>query len=148
MEPPASYARNSDDKKFVWKFTIRNSQELTMNHYLTVNEFQTKFREDVIEKNRKHRIKTQVMLAAIGEDIEKCKFYVFYDNIIYIFDSILEAYECAFQVHFVFNLTYQAQALLFWQFIQYYFYDLPIEKPGSTQKSIMKHADQIKININ
>ena len=119
-----------------------------MNHFLTVNEFQKEFRKNLIEKNRKHKIRTQVLLAAIGENLETCNFYVFYDNIIYIFDSILEAYECAFQVHVVFNLAYQVQAQHFWEFIQYYFYDLPIEKAGTTQKSIMKHADQIKINQN
>ena len=146
MEPPASYAVNPQDKKFVWKFTIKNSLDVTMQHFLTLNEFQSEFREHIMDRNRVHRIKTQVMLAAIGETLEKSKFYVLYDNIVYVFDSILEAYECAFQVHVVFNLKYQAQAQHFWEFIQYYFYELPIEKPGTIQKSIMKHANQIKSN--
>ena len=146
MEPPASYAVNPENKKFVWKFSIKNSQDFTMKHFETLEEFKSEFREHIKKRNTMHRIKTQVMLAAIGESLEESKFYVFYDNIVYDFDSILEAYECAFQVYAVFNLKYQAQAQHFWEFIQYYFYDMPIERPGTLQKSIMKHADQIKAN--
>ena len=115
-----------------------------MKHFLSVNEFQIEFREKVIEKNKQFSVRTQVLLAAIGPNIEESIFYVFYDNIVYKFESILAAYECAFQVHIVFNLKYQAQSQHFWEFIQYYFYDIPITSPGTRQKSLMKHADSIK----
>ena len=114
-----------------------------MQHFLTVNEFQQKFREEIINKNKLFNIKTQVLLAAIGKDLDTSKFHVFYDNIAYNFDSILEAFEIAFQIHIVFDLKYQAQATNFWHFIQYFFYDLPLPK-GSTELSIKNIADEIK----
>ena len=143
MIPPKSYAKQNDNKKIIWKFTTQNSQELTIQHFLTVNEFQQKFRENIINKNKLFNIKTQVLLAAIGKEIDTSKFHVFYDNIAYNFDSILEAFEVAFQIHVVFDLKYQAQAINFWQFIQYYFYDLPLPR-GSTQLSIKTIAEEIK----
>ena len=116
---------------------------MTHQHFLTLNEFQQKFRETIVCKNKSYNVKTQVIIAAIGKDIENCKYHVFYDNIIYNFNSVLEAFEVAFQVHHVFNLSYQAQATNFWDFIQYYFYEMKLST-GNTQSSIAKHAEEIK----
>ena len=147
LEPPASYAKDSQTKKNMWKFTIKDSQELTMQHFLTVNEFQIEFREKIIQKNKQFNIRTQVLMAAIGPNLEESLFYVFYDNIVYKFQSILEAYDCAFKIHIVFNLKYQAQCQHFWEFIQCYFYGIPLTSPGIRQKSIMKHADALKSTL-
>ena len=117
-----------------------------MQHFLSVEEYQREFREKMILENKKFCLRTQILLAAIGPSIENSKFYVFYENFTYSFESILEAFEFAFQLHIVFNLSYQAQAQHFWYFIQYYFYDIPISTPGMKQKQIMKHADIIKSN--
>lgn len=110
---------------------------------MTLQEFQTDFRAKIIEKNRRFRLKTQVLLAAIGENLDTSRFYVLYDNIIYTFESIFEAFECAFQVHYVFNLKYQAQSQHFWEFIQFYFYEIELEV-GTAQNCIKNHANNIK----
>ena len=143
LHPPKSYAKKADNKKAVWKFTITNSQELTIQHFSTLNEYQQKFRENIVNKNKSYNIRTQVLLAAIGKEINTSNFFVFYDNISYRFDSILEAFEVAMQIHIVFDLKYQAQSQNFWHFIQYYFYDIPLFK-GSTESSITKSVDEIK----
>ena len=116
---------------------------MTHQHFLTLNEFQHKFRQIIVCKNKSYNVKTQVIIAAIGKDLENCKFHVFYDNIVYNFGTVLEAFEAAFQIHHVFNLSYQAQAINFWEFIEYFFYEMQL-KIGTTQASITKHADEIK----
>ena len=110
---------------------------------MTLNEYQQKFRENIVNKNKKFNIRTQVLLSAIGKEINTSKFFVFYDNIAYQFDSILEAFEVAFQTHIVFDLKYQAQSQNFWYFIQYYFYGLPLPK-GLTESSILNTVNEIK----
>ena len=98
----------------------------------------------MIKKNSEYKIATNVILAAVGENLDSCKFYVTFDEISYPFDTIIKAVEIAFKIHFVFQLEYQRQSQNFWQLLQQIFYaNLSVENEYFVVE-ITHHAEKIR----
>ena len=101
-------------------------------------------RKCLIKKNIEYKLATNVVLAAVGDNLNICKFYVTFDEITYPFDTIIKAVEMAFKIHFVFQLEYQRQTQNFWQLLQHIFYpDLPVTEEYCIPE-IKRHAENIK----
>ena len=92
-----------------------------MEHHVDLLSFEEN-RKCLIKKNTDFKLATNVILAAVGENLKTRKFYVTFDEITYSFENIVKALETAFKIHFVFQIEYQRQSQNFWQLLQLIFY--------------------------
>lgn len=66
-------------------------------------------------------------------------FYSCYDGIFYKFDNLLHTVSITFKFHYVFDLSYQGQSKLLWEFIQKYFFEINSDT-SSTALSTLKES--------
>ena len=142
---PSSHAKNKLLEVNTYRFKIIDSQCFTLVHSNSIEEYH-KVREPLEKKNNDYCIPNQVRLAAIGPTVNESDFYVEYKNILFKFKCILEAFECALQIHILFNIEYQKQSYYFWQFLQFYFYNKQssLEIGTLKEKEILIYAKDIK----
>ena len=140
LVPPTKSAKSKEKN---WKFSIADSQLHFMEHHMDLLSFEES-RKCLIKKNTEYKLATNVVLAAVGDSLNICKFYVTFYEITYPFDTIIKAVEMAFKIHFVFQLEYQRQTQNFWQLLQHIFYpDLPVTEEYCIPE-IKRHAEKIK----
>ena len=104
-----------------WKFSIEDSRNYFMIKAKTVMEFE-EIRDEKIRKNNDFGLSSNVMLGEIKSELNETSYYVYFDSITYCFDNILEALECAYKVHFVFQIPFQTQCANVWKLLHQYFY--------------------------
>ena len=141
LVPPSSFGKKKELNNNMWRFSIKNSQEYTLKHYLTYSEYEASS-NNLELKNNEYKVPTQVRICAIGESIDKSLFYVTYDNIRYSFENLLGAFESALQIYLLFKIHYQKQSAHFWNLLQQYFYN--IEKPCVKNSKDIEIAELVK----
>lgn len=74
-------------------------------------------------KNKKESI--QPFILCIGEDILSIsEIYVYFDGIKYKFHSFLRAVDICFKTIYVFDLDFPNESIMFWNFIETFFYNM------------------------
>ena len=98
------------------------------------------------EKNHDYGIPDQIQIVAIGQTIESSDFYIQFHEIWYGFTGLLEAFECALQMHIMFKIDYQKQSAYFWTSIEQYFYKCN-STPSISSKTILMANHMRKIEL-
>lgn len=120
---PNGQARNREKK--TWKFSIADSQESMILVAKSMDDLRH-LQNQHQQKYNEFGLSRQPIVVVIGR-----VYYVAYESILYKFDRVLNAMSTAFKLHHVFNLKYQAQSILVWEFIQTYFFEINIDRMSS-----------------
>ena len=142
LVPPSKNAKSKT--KEIWKFSIIDSQTSFLIFCKTQLELTERIAQ-MIGKNKKFGLSTNLYMSMVGNSMSESQIQVTFDEITYTFDDLLHAMDCAFKVIMVFRLSYQPQAINFWQLLQGCFSDIPLD--GQVPIAVREHINQIKKNI-
>lgn len=69
----------------------------------------------------------QPLIIVVGNSVDNLThFYVYLNDILYETESFLKSLSVTFQFYQVLNLHYDRQCRQVWNFLEYYFYELPM----------------------
>lgn len=125
------------------KISVTEANEGFIIRILTLNDFQKEL-ETVIYKYY-GSITWEPFIVAQGRSLDLLKhFFVYFDKILYQFDSFIDCVDATFKIYKVFSLKYRKLSVLPWTFIQKYFYkiDTPNDIKSSHLTDLMNFMEQ------
>lgn len=105
-------------KKTTTKFTIKDSQESVVFLGRTQQEI-----EERIIHLKKTNLSIQPSIYCVGKDIFSIEdIFIMFEDIRFKFKNILRALDICFKIIYLFDLEFPAESLIFYSFIETYFY--------------------------
>lgn len=107
-----------NSSKNIIKFTIKDSQESFLFLGKSYQEV-----EDHIQFLKEKKKNIQPFLYCVGSDFLHIEeIFIFFDNIRYQFFNFLRAVDICFKIFFVFNLDFPKESVMFYSFLETYFF--------------------------
>lgn len=119
MPPSPIVVTGTSGGKMRKKYTIVDSQDAFAVMGASMVEIDTK-----LQLLKMKGIPIQPRLLIVGQLTDIREIYVYFDGIKYAFLNILHAADTCFKLFFIFNLKYPDEAIQFYKFIQFYFYNI------------------------
>lgn len=120
-------------KKTTTKFTIKDSQESVL--FLGKNQQEI---EDRINHLTKTNLSIQPSIYCIGKDIFSIEdICVIFEDIRFKFSNILRALDICFKIIYVFDLEFPAESLIFYSFIETYFFKFKLTNNTNSKVHIL-----------
>lgn len=109
----------NSSKQTCLKFSIKDSQNSMFVFGASVLECQAK-----IEKIKLLKLPIQPFIIVLGTLQDPKSFIIYFDDVRFKFNCILQAVDACFKIFMLFNLQYPSASILVWNFIQKYFYNI------------------------
>lgn len=121
LVPTQKFVRkDKDGKRTTVRYTIKDSQESFMFVAPSIQAIEDHI---IFLKSRSENV--QPFIAVVGTNIfDVQEIYIYFDGIKYPFKNIIRAVDICFKIFYLFNLEYPNASLIFWNFIQNFFYKL------------------------
>ena len=114
---------NVNSKKTQKRPTIADAIDSTLIIVQCVNDV----KKQVDEKQNQYYHWVLTFLIVVGSIETPEQYLVHFDNFIYMATQFLDALDIAFKIYNVFNLKYSTFSKKVWNFIQKFFYHLPLD---------------------
>lgn len=106
-------------KKITTRFTIKDSQE----SFLYIGKCAQEIEDHLDFLGKQQAI--HPFILAVGEDVLPLKeIFVYFDGIRFSFNHFLRAVDICIKIFYIFNFDFPKKALMFWNFIETFFYKL------------------------
>ncbi|XP_066591694.1 uncharacterized protein [Prorops nasuta] len=133
--------KDENGKNKTKRFTIKDSQESFLFLASSIQEV-----EDHLDYLRRMKENIQPFIYCLGSNIFSInEIYIFFDNIRYKAFSVIRALDICFKIFYVFNLEFPTASVIFYTFIENYFFKLKPKQNFSKIHIISEFLDNNNI---
>ncbi|XP_067629384.1 uncharacterized protein [Eurosta solidaginis] len=123
LKPPLISTGNTpNSKRFKWKPSICDAQNVTVLHCEYINDYQRRY-DELKGKAMEKCTTLQPLILVIGEELKSLEsYYIVSDGVLYKVPTFVRALDILFKLFHVFNLKYPIEAKFLYDFMEKYFF--------------------------
>ncbi|XP_067617320.1 uncharacterized protein [Eurosta solidaginis] len=123
LKPPLISTGNTpNSKRFKWKPSICDAQNVTVLHCEYINDYQRRY-DELKSKAMEKCTTLQPLILVIGEELKSLEsYYIVFDGVLYKVPTFVRALAILFKLFHVFNLKYPIEAKFLYDFMEKYFF--------------------------
>ncbi|XP_067613875.1 uncharacterized protein [Eurosta solidaginis] len=123
LKPPLISTGNTpNSKRFKWKPSICDAQNVTVLHCEYINDYQRRY-DELKSKAMEKCTTLQPLILVIGEELKSLEsYYIVFDGVLYKVPTFVRALDLLFKLFHVFNLKYPIEAKFLYDFMEKYFF--------------------------